>query len=598
MTSASSAALGPSIVETPNEAEGPSAAELKAVKDAVLALAMAAKSFTFYPEGHLMAQNQIGALMLALRGVFEHTAELVLDIDREGLTYRGHHMYEPLPADDPLLPPLLRDGVQWIAFKKGVGEDQLAFFLRIINRFRVLMNEPEGDLVTELWQAGLPHIQYDAIEEFWEVQPRFDFSLFHVGPEDDDTPGEEDAGGGVEGEGPDGDSEGVAAGINEADDNQNQAVKAAVQIRQATQRWELMRLSAKEKESLKTQIEALEARDNTAKVRETLLFTLSQQKNEPEFNAFLGLLHDLLFDLLVHQQIISFHKLLRGIRRLQKKNRTTWQRELIHSFFLKISGADAWQGHIHLFTELHRLPAAEQQAAIQTINLLDPAFLLVLVPELSQIRGSALHQKLVVATAKLAARNIQVLERCLSGSDEGTLRQIAMVLGEMHCERSRGLLQRLGRHPSGLIRNTALKTLLALSTPSTQMLLHFLSDQHAGVRQTVLDHIGRSKDPDMEGALRRYIQHDPSVEEDEAHLIGCYRALGRCAREASLPFLEKVLLRCSAGDLLRFGGNAHRIGAAMALKHCRDEQAGQILTKAKKSLVPAIRNSYRKAMAS
>jgi hypothetical protein len=360
----------------------------------------------------------------------------------------------------------------------------------------------------------------------------------------------------------------------------------------------MMRLTAKEKESLKTQIEDLETRDNTAKARETLLFTLSQQKDAPEFEAFLGLLHDLLFDLLVHRQLIPFQNLLQGIRHLEKKNRFTWQRELIRSSFLKLSSVDAWQGHIQVFTELHCLPAAEQQAAIQTIDLLDPAFLLVLVPELDHIRGSALHHKLVVATARLAARNIQALEQCLSGADEGTLRQIAMVLGEMRCERSRELLQRLGRHPSGPIRNTALKTLLALSTPSSQMLIHFLSDQHAGVRQTVLDHIGRSQDPDMEGALRGYIQQNPRVEEDEVHLIGCYRALGRCARKTSLPFLEKVLLRCSAGDLLRFGGNAHRIGAALALKHCRDEQAGRILTKAKKSLVPAIRSSYRKAMAS
>jgi hypothetical protein len=126
--------------------------------------------------------------------------------------------------------------------------------------------------------------------------------------------------------------------------------------------------------------------------------------------------------------------------------------------------------------------------------------------------------------------------------------------------------------------------------------MHFIRDDHAGVRNTALDHISRAQDPKLEAALRDYIESDPSAEQDEDHLLRCYIALGKCGSQTSVTFLGETLLGRSAGSLLRFGANAHRQGAALALKHASGEKARQLLEKAGKSLFPAIRNAYRKAM--
>jgi hypothetical protein len=572
-----------------DETEGPTAPELKAAKAAVAALATAAKSFTLYPVGHVMARNQIDTLGQTLAAFFEHAAELVLEIGREGLTYRENLLYQPLPADDPLLPPLLRDGVLWIAFKKGVDENQLAFFLEVVNRYRVLMDEPEGDLVTELWQADLKQIHYDAIEEFWDVKPHFDFSQFSVGPEEPSKL--EDEGG----------RNTVDAGRDSgetkvSDTARDRQTRAAIQIEQPTTRRDLMRLSEKEGELLNAQVAALETQDNTAAVRDILLFTLARQKDDAEFSAFLSVLHDLLFDLLFHRQVGHFHDLLRGVRLLQKNTATAWQRKAIQSFITQLSSKKAWEGHTQFFKELHDLSSAEQLRAQHLINLLDPSFITVLVPELNHIRGSALHQNLIAAAAKLAGRNIQPLEKCLSGSDEATLRQLVMVLGEMAGDRPEALLKRMGRHPAGAVRETAVRTFLAKSAPPVETIMHFIRDDHAGVRNTALDHISRAQDPKLEAALRDYIESDPSAEQDEDHLLRCYIALGKCGSQTSVTFLGETLLGRSAGSLLRFGANAHRQGAALALKHASGEKARQLLEKAGKSLFPAIRNAYRKAM--
>ncbi len=574
--------------------EGPSAATLKAAREAVAALATAAKSFTLYPTGHVMAQKQISTLDQALAHFFEAAPELHLEISREGLTYHGNRLYQPLPADDPLLPPLLRDGFLWIAFQKGVDQHQLAFFLEVVNRYRILVDEPEGDLVTELWQADLKQIRYEAVEEFWDVKPQFDFSHFRVWPDEDiaGLEGPPESAPSNEAQEPDEPSESIADGGTPAG-----RCRATVQIERSATRRDLLRLSEKEKAQLQNQIEALETKDNTAVVRQILLFTLAQQTEITDFKQFLEVLHDLLFDQLYHRQAGHFHELLRGVRLLQKNTRIDWQRKAVNDFINRLSSHSAWTGHTQFFGELYTLTATEQQHTTRFIHLMSPAFIAVLAPELNRVRGTVLHQKLVVAAAKLASRNFQVLERCISGSDEATLRQVVMILGEMSGERVEALLKRLGRHPSGAVRETAVKTMLAKTATPMELLAHYLADSHPGVRTAALDYISRTRDPSAEAVLRNYIQNDPTVEQDDDHLIACYKALGRCGSQATIPFLEACLLNRSGGGLLQFGGNVHRLGAAVALRQCPGERAKQILAKAAKSLFPAIRKASRKALA-
>jgi hypothetical protein len=574
--------------------EAPSAIELKAAQEAVAALATAAKNFALYPAGHVMADKQIDTLLQSLAAFFEHGSELALVIGRDGMTYRDNLLYESLPVDDPLIPPLLRDGFLWIAFRKGVDPDQLGFFLEVLNRYRILVDEPEGDLVTELWQADLRHIGYDAIEEFWEVKPQFDFSHFQVEPlsqeaETDDTSLTGDA----EGEAP---SASQSPGDTAASQDGGSTSRAAIQIEQPTTRRVLMHLSEKEKADLKSQVENLDTQDNTAIVRDILLFTLAEQEDEGEFRQFLDLLQDLLFDLLYHRQPGHFHDLLRGLRVLQKKTRHPWQRHAVGEFIRRLSSETVWEGQSQFFRDLHTLSSSEQMQTAGFVNLLAPSFVAVLAQELGQVRGSALHQNLVAAAAKLASRDIHALERCISGSGEVALRQMVLILGEMAGERARGLLKRMSRHPAGAVRETAVKTLLVKSDLSVETLLHFLSDSHLGVRSAILEYIGRTRDAEIETALCEYIKNDPSAVQDEDHLISCYNALGKCGGRSTVTFLGETLLNRSAGGLLQFGGNVHRVGAAQALRHCPGAEAAALLEKAAKSLFPAIRGAYRKAI--
>jgi hypothetical protein len=560
----------------------------------VAGLATAAKSFTLYPSGHVMAQKQIDTLSQIMTAFFKEAPELKLEISRDGLIYHGNLLYRPLADDDPLLPPLLRDGILWVAFQKGVDQDQLAFFLEVLNRYRVLVDEPEGDLVTELWQADLKQIRYEAIEAFWEVTPQFDFSQFCVWPQDD--PAGELSSPAPEPDPPQSPPQGPAADDSTTSSARRQA-GLTIQIEQPTTRRELVQLSDTETAELQRQIKALENEDNADIVNQILLYTLAQQENEDDFIQFLRVIQELLFDLLHHRQVGYFFDLLRGVRLLHKNTQVDWQRKAIAAFILNLSAKSTWEGRNQIFRDLHSLSSADQECIIRAIHLLAPPFIEVLAPELNHIRGSSLHQALVGAAAKLTSCNIQALEACITGSDEATLRQVVMILGEQTGERAQALLKRMGRHPAEAVREIAVKTLLAKSPPPVETLLHYLSDSHSGVRTAVLDHIGRTRDPNAEAALRTYLENDPHIDGNEDHLLACYSALGKCSSQASVPFLETTLLNRSGGGLFKFGGNVHRLGAAIALKHCPGEHAEQILKKAARSFFPAIRNASRKALA-
>jgi HEAT repeat protein len=74
---------------------------------------------------------------------------------------------------------------------------------------------------------------------------------------------------------------------------------------------------------------------------------------------------------------------------------------------------------------------------------------------------------------------------------------------------------------------------------------------------------------------------------NEKHTLACFKALGLCGSDRSLPILAEMLL---SGSLFsKLSGSLTRKGAAIALQALGKEDAQQILTQASKSYYPGIR---------
>ncbi|OGP66006.1 MAG: hypothetical protein A2170_16975 [Deltaproteobacteria bacterium RBG_13_53_10] len=89
--------------------------------------------------------------------------------------------------------------------------------------------------------------------------------------------------------------------------------------------------------------------------------------------------------------------------------------------------------------------------------------------------------------------------------------------------------------------------------------------------------------------LAQYIRNGKFDGDETGELIACFKALGRCGTERSLPFLKETLLK--GGWLSRFRASTLRQGAAIALAQFGTEKSLQVLDEAARSHFPAVRSA-------
>jgi hypothetical protein len=168
---------------SPNERAEVDPDEIQAVKKTLAALIAAIRNYSLYPTEHSISKKGIQHLRNSLSEIFQHEDNLRIEITKDGLFYKKIKIYQPATKNDPIVTPLFRDGILWIAIFEGIELSELELLLKLLGDTRLLPDEAECDLVTALWKANLPHLRYEAINSFWESQPEFDFSQFKLGPE-------------------------------------------------------------------------------------------------------------------------------------------------------------------------------------------------------------------------------------------------------------------------------------------------------------------------------------------------------------------------------------------------------------------------------
>ncbi|MBU0485163.1 MAG: hypothetical protein KKB30_11715, partial [Proteobacteria bacterium] len=156
---------------------GPSYGELRAARNFVAAFLNAVRNYSLYPESHVTTQNYLNNVLVHLTHFFKSYGNLRLDIDKVRIIYKGEEIHEgPSNAENPAF-FFYRDGIKWLEFQIGSNFSEISAFFRIIKKFQVLLDEPEGDLVTDLWSANLPHLAYEVSDDLWAAEPVLEFSM-------------------------------------------------------------------------------------------------------------------------------------------------------------------------------------------------------------------------------------------------------------------------------------------------------------------------------------------------------------------------------------------------------------------------------------
>ncbi len=126
-------------------------------------LGKALRAQQLYDENNPVYQRFVSQLAVALGGLWNQMDTLQISVEEDRLTWMGEDVYKGASRNDSLAFLLFKDGIREVTLKEGLESQELAAFLKVLNRARDL--RPEGDdLLTLLWEADLQFFSYNYVD--------------------------------------------------------------------------------------------------------------------------------------------------------------------------------------------------------------------------------------------------------------------------------------------------------------------------------------------------------------------------------------------------------------------------------------------------
>lgn len=526
---------------------------IREAREAVAALAAAMAAAALYPPDHAGRRRAAQRLADRLARFLSAHDSLRLRVTPDGLQVGETTVFsDPDPAGLPAV--LFRDGVRWIGFRRGIPPREVREFLEILGRFRTPKPELEGDIVTALWEAHLPHIPYEAEDPLAMREP-LDLAALNRG-----------AAGGCWGEArADAEAPGLAA-----------AGPA------------LWTLTEADLERIGRMVAAEENWEGTADVLDVLIVILEVQADPEDFGTILSYIEEEFQAVLEAGDFGLAVNLLRNLRRLRTVCRRdrAWAVPLLDDAFRDLSGAR----FLSLFAEVDLdLLGADALEEVRTLlSLLPPSALETLMPMLPAARSRRARRALMTAAVRLARADARPLTPFLEGTPDPALAQYLVEIARRLSPGTAGrLLFRLVRHPDAGIRNRALSALLAVGGGRPEMVRPLLDDPDPMVWEQVHRHLARGRDPGGERLLLDWLAGVDGADPDR--VAAAYRTLGRCGSAAAIPALRRALFRRPLGR--GRGRRRMRSAAARALADLDSAAAESVLARAARSPFPAVRRA-------
>ena len=579
---APSSAVKPSLASRAESTiDTPSKEVLEAVRGFIASFEKAIKSYSLYPETHSISKNLLSGLEKSLTKFFDIFPDLKLDIEKDRVCYKTVEVFQSSGREDYLITPFFRDGIIWIEFRKGTTTAELSFLLGLLNDYRSLTDESEGDLVTALWKENLPHINYEAAEVFWETELSLDFSHFHVSGSSEEKPhgpaelGPEDASGKPPG-GPGDAGKPSTVGIVSSD------VKRS-----------LMQLTADENEKLQKLIEEEEHRNRNEDILDMLLIILEDEGQEEEFGKILELLIQEFENILLHGEFQLAVKILNHLKKLSGTNTAAklWRNPLIDQYFETVSEPEFLKTLKTYLPDFKTKDPTRLKIFRQVLLMLRPKAVLALGPLLSQALSTPLNLRLMEAIGVLSKQDLKPLSQLLKTPDDLMVRQLVTVVGHLDGKNPQRLLLDMARHSSRDVRREALKQLLRRAGCVQRSFFFLLEDSSAAIRREILSRLASERTSNSEDSLLEYLSQKVFHISDFDHILACYIALGKCGSSRSIPFLKATLENWSWWEILNIGKSPHRRGAALALSELNLVEADKILQQVARSIIPPLKRA-------
>ncbi len=535
--------------------------ELDSAQKVIAGLLLARKNCSLYPEGHTISTSSIEQFHILL-GKHVHTyGDLKIEVEKDRLVSRGQVVHSDALEEGALPFVLFRDGIRWIEFQEGIDLQEAAGFLGLINKYSILSAEPEGDIVTELWEKRFAHIRYEATDTFSTAEEDTDMAA---------SPPEKRSG--------------------STENLRETALAGQEPLPEPPIDPASLALTPEDRMNLQEMLRIDEEGDPTAYL-DALFDSLLQYREHENFVIILRVLEEEFTGSIARGDLAAASMILRRLQYVLDtgKAQAPGINAFIEDFFISVSGTRSLAPLVEIWPGIG---PDQLKRAQEVFGLLHPEALSTLCGMLPLNQSTQKRQVLAGAITALASRDLTPLESVLKTKDEKLLERLVPVLAGLEGDLAQKYLLKLIRHPSLPVRQEAIKHAIRKGA-SLREVFPLIDDKDESVRRLILKQIGLTRNPAAEKLLLEYLERRTFSKEESGHVIACFTTLGLCGSSKAVPFLRKTLLH--RAWMPSFWRNAHRLGAAMALRGLGLNESQEILKKASKSLFPSIRGFAREA---
>jgi HEAT repeat protein len=558
----------------PGSSQSPPGAAADEARAILSFLLVAVKTHSLYPEEHATCREALARLGMELQPFLASEGELLVQVQQNQLLCHGEVLLAEPAQEGSVSFALFRDGIQWFRFEQGIDPWEISQFVRILDRYRYLPRESEGDIATALWEAKMPHLSYHVA----------DCRL---------TEGEEVESPGAQ------EQEPPALEASPACAAESQQDIAAVESTTETLPrplllpgldWQSLQLDARDVLLLQEMVSQEEERDATRDILDMLTDILRLPADQELFVMVLDYLEETLRDTLVGRDL---HSALAVVDRLNQvremcQGKHAWALVAVEEFFQRASGPEFLSVLGGLWSTLGE---SDLQRLKKILLSLTPEAVYTLAPLLPARESPKIVRLLAEVVRSLARQDAAPLARLIPGAGEDLLAWIARVLGGLGDERTGEMLVDLLRHPAAKVRREAVKAAISRQSWIPRDFFPLVEDESRFIRQSVLRYLGSRRCAITEDLFLDYLQNRYPEERGRAHLFGCFRALGRCGSGRSIPFLRAALI--GKGWLSRVRGFSRRQAAAIALRELNLKEARETLQAAAQSPNSGVRSAVR-----
>ena len=553
---------------------------------------LAWKNYGLYPEDHVSTINSFKKLVAAFDNFFSTHGDLRLTVEKDRLLCGSEMIYEVTQdaLSEDIITLLYRDGIKWIEFQEGLTLEEIAAFFKIAYNYRSFVEETEGDIVTALMDEELEYIDFKAVDIFWQDLLLMDFSkLPPPAPQLEELANQNET---DQTQQPD-----VADRFQRPPEGTESGDIQARSIADPSISDAQLELTGDDYEILQQMVQEEECWDIKEDLFEVLLIILKSQSEQEKFTAVLKFISEAAVETIELDKLDLLARFFQSLRKLfspEKLTKKDWRRPLIDRFFQDLSKPEIFELISDKLLKVQTSEIEKLKAFEQALHYFSPEVIPFLLPVMMQRSSPEIQQMVSSVIVHQSRRDLGPLEKIAEqhGTEMGD--KLLGILNRLQGDRVNKILFKLCYSSSVNVRRKAIRELAGRDPKYVIKLFSLVDDPSKEVRASIIEALAKQKSIALENMLLNYLRGN-YAQKDSAHILACYKALGRCGSKGAVPFLRRILLSRGWNSFIGSGKSTFREGAAIALALLDTPEAGDVLKKASKSRYKVIRKAFDRA---